>query len=189
MNNIKLSVNKLNFCVFVLLLFICNILEVSPTSANEVKKSNLLVQEYKQYAINKDKVDIRRKSKSSPRIGIPSPKIKLHGFEKYESGGFTFESYKLLVTNFNEFNNELFSPAPSLPPCRFNENSSRAWVTVYDNYDRKLNGFCALKSNLELKDTMSFMYRADKKKPKKVYIEIIDRKENIIYRSNLLRLK
>jgi len=166
-----------------LIVFLCAI-GGNKVDANE--PSNSISREY---AVNKSKIDIRRRNKASPKMGVPLPKIKLNGFREYETGGNRFKSYKLLVTNFNDFNNELFTPAPSLPPCGLNKNSSRAWVKIYDNYNRYLYGFCGLESNLELKDTMSFMYRSDRKPPKKVYIEINDRLENIIYRSKSIRVK
>jgi hypothetical protein len=86
------------------------------------------------------------------------------------------------VLNWSDYPDELFEPAPDLPPCGDNPNSSRSWVDIFDQDDNRLYGFCALgqSSNLNL---MWFSIQGGIW-PDSVYITITDRRCDIVYTSN-----
>lgn len=115
---------------------------------------------------------------------IPNPILYLTRSEPVTVGGKEVTRYYYDVENKSAFPAELFAPAPSLPPCGANTNSSRTWVDIYDQNGKRLNGFCALKSPKEL-DSLWFDTQRDEVPPSYVYIELTDRKTNTKYKSNL----
>ena len=76
---------------------------------------------------------------------LPNPVLMITGTEYFEAGGKQFTRYKFSVENRADYPDELFAPAPTLPPCGANTNSSRTWVDFYGERGNRLNGFCALK--------------------------------------------
>jgi hypothetical protein len=79
----------------------------------------------------------------------------------------------------------MFAPAPGLPPCGSNANSSRSWVDFFENRtNRRLYGFCALGSPANL-GRIWFALPEGQIPPSYVYIKIIDRQTNTTYTSNL----
>ena len=76
---------------------------------------------------------------------LPNPVLNLTGTKYYESGGKQWTRYKFAVENHADYPDELFAPAPTLPPCGSNTNSSRTWLDFYDSNGKRLYGFCALK--------------------------------------------
>ena len=73
-----------------------------------------------------------------PSDGFPTPNLV---FSHVDDGG----RYIFTVSNRGEFSPELFRPAPDLPPCGLNRNSSRTWVDMLDAASgARLYGFCAL---------------------------------------------
>jgi len=92
--------------------------------------------------------------------------------------------YRYDVLNKTDYPAAMFSPAPALPPCGANTNSSRSWVDFYEMRGRRLNGFCALGSPQDL-GQIWFALPATELPPSYVYIQIIDRQTNVTYRSNL----
>ena len=115
---------------------------------------------------------------------LPNPVLMITGTEYYETGGKQFTRYKFSVENRAEYPDELFDPAPTLPPCGTNTNSSRTWVDFFDERGKRLYGFCALKKNADL-EGIYFNLERDVLPPSFVYIELTDRKTNTKYKSNL----
>jgi hypothetical protein len=90
------------------------------------------------------------------------------------------------VVNWTSYDNRLFRPAPALPPCGSNTNSSRTWVDIYDAAtNNRIYGFCAFNSNDDLKGIW-FLARA---RMGRVYIILKDRACKRKYRSNTIAWK
>jgi hypothetical protein len=128
-------------------------------------------------------------AKISDPQDLPRPNIIFGGTEEYEVRGRQFKRYKLLVTNWASYPAELFKPAPDLPPCGLNKNSSRTWVHIYDGLNqRRIYGFCALTSPEEL----TFIWFSVEKKaspPRTVYVVLFDRRKDVKYISDTIELK
>jgi len=92
--------------------------------------------------------------------------------------------YHYDVANKDSFPASLFAAAPTLPPCGANTKASRTWVDFYDQYGKRLNGFCALGSPQDL-SSLWFALDVDAVPPSWVYIEFTDRQTNTKYKSNL----
>jgi hypothetical protein len=129
----------------------------------------------------------------STRLGdcypdLPKPNLTFTGSEDYiGSDGKEYTRYNLVVTNSEDFPDELFEAAPDLPPCGLNTNSSRTWVNIYDNSDSRLYGFCALSSSDGL-ESLSFSKLKGIEPPQSVYIKIRDRRCDITYKSDLVNI-
>lgn len=122
---------------------------------------------------------------AAPAAAAPAnPVIYLTGSESFVSGGQSFVRYRLAVLNWDAYPAELFAAAPDLPPCGRNASSSRTWIDIFDMRGRRLQGFCALKSAADL-DTLWFSLEDGVVPPSYVYIEILDRRTGLKYRSNL----
>ena len=115
---------------------------------------------------------------------LPNPILFFTGQELYEAGGKQFIRYRYDVLNKDVYPNELFAPAPDLPPCGQNTKSARTWVDFYDQSGKRLYGFCALGKSADL-GTIWFGLEVDKLPPSYVYIEMNDRKTHVKYKSNL----
>lgn len=114
----------------------------------------------------------------------PNPILVYMGQEYYEANGKQWTRYRYSVFNLAEYPNEMFAPAPDLPPCGNNTKSSRTWVDIYDQTKKRLYGFCAL-SNHDGLGRLWFALERDVLPPSWIYIEINDRKTNTKYKSNL----
>ena len=114
---------------------------------------------------------------------LPNPELVLKGTEIYTVRGNQFTRYRLNVTNYGVFPDELFVSAPELPPCGLNNNSARTWVHIYDNNNRRIYGFCALPSSQYL-NVIWFAVAEGATPPDSVYITLVDRQCNITYTSN-----
>lgn len=120
---------------------------------------------------------------------LPSPRLAFVGKEAYTVRGKQFYRYKLAVKNWKVYPAKLFQPAPNLPPCGRNPNSSRTWVNIYNaQTNSRLYGFCALSSPKNL-TSLWFAVEKGKTPPKSVYITLKDRKLNKTYRSNTVLLE
>ncbi len=115
---------------------------------------------------------------------LPNPVLVLTGLEYYKTGGKEYTRYKYQVHNLAEYPNELFAPAPELPPCGMNTKSSRTWVDIYDQTGKRLQGFCALGKRDHL-SLLWFALETGVVPPSWIYIELNDRQTNTTYRSNL----
>jgi hypothetical protein len=114
---------------------------------------------------------------------LPNPQINFLRSEVEPNG----TRYYFEVANRDQFPSELFFPAPHLPPCGLNSNSSRTWLEIYDDTDRYLYGYCAL----EFPDSMSSLsfYIANSSTPPNGFsIELNDRECDIQYTSNVVYL-
>ena len=116
---------------------------------------------------------------------LPSPELIVTGTEDYEANGREWTRYLLSVTNRSIFPNELFEPAPDLPPCGLNSNASRTWVNIYNGETGAyIYGFCALSLPEDL-DSIWFAVPRGEDPPPTIYIKLQDRRCNITYTSNL----
>ena len=115
---------------------------------------------------------------------LPNPVLYLADQEVYTTGGSTFIRYKYAVDNFSAYPADMFAPAPALPPCGQNKNSSRTWVDFFDSRGKRLYGFCALGKPSDL-NTIWFALPEGEIPPSWVYIELNDRQTNTKYKSNL----
>ncbi len=119
----------------------------------------------------------------APR-SLPNPVLVFTGAEDYEAGGRQFTRYKFRVDNLADYPNELFAPSPELPPCGSNTKASRTWVDIYEQGGRRIYGFCALEGHDGL-GRLWFGLERGAVPPNWVYVEMVDRKTNSKYKSNL----
>jgi hypothetical protein len=115
---------------------------------------------------------------------LPNPILYLMGTEAYEVRGTNFIRYRYDVLNKDAYPADMFAPAPSLPPCGSNTNSSRTWVDIFTSRGQRLYGFCALGSPTSL-GQLWFALPEGEIPPSYIYIELNDRQTNTKYRSNL----
>ena len=117
--------------------------------------------------------------------GPPNPILYMVGNEYYTVNGQNFVRYRYDVLNKDQYPAAMFAPAPGLPPCGSNTNSSRTWVDFFENRtNRRIYGFCALGSPSNL-GSIWFALPEGQIPPSYVYIEMTDRQTNTKYRSNL----
>jgi hypothetical protein len=102
---------------------------------------------------------------------LPEPRLAYNGSQDNGSG---FTQYKFAVSNFADYSDELFQPAPSLPPCGKNRNASRTWVEILDDHGRYLYGFCALSAAAEMQK-LWFALPAGMPPPKSIRVVVKDR--------------
>ncbi len=132
-------------------------------------------------AANKADMDSKFGTKTPPT----SPRLTFTGQENFQANGMTLTRYSLSVTNRAAFPNEIFAPAPDLPPCGKNNNSSRTWVDIFDGAGKRVYGFCALKSADELAK-LWFALPEEQAPPSSVFIVLTDRSSNAEYKSNIV---
>ncbi len=120
----------------------------------------------------------------SPVPPLPNPVLHLTSTEFYSTGGKDFIRYRYDVLNKDAYPDAMFAPAPALPPCGKNANSSRAWVDFFDSRGKRLYGFCAFSKASDL-GSLWFALEEGVIPPSYVYIELNDRQTNTIYKSNL----
>ena len=123
-------------------------------------------------------------SHATPNPTLPNPVLYLMGTEAYTANGKNWIRYNYDVDNKASYPDALFAPAPALPPCGANTNSSRAWVDIFDQRGKRLYGFCALGKASDL-GKIWFALEDGVVPPSYIYIEINDRQTNTIYKSNL----
>lgn len=121
---------------------------------------------------------------ASPQSVLPNPVLYLTGLEMYTTSGQTFVRYSFDVDNKTAYPDAMFAPAPTLPPCGQNTNSSRTWIDVFDQRGKRLYGFCALGKAADL-NKLWFSIKEDEIPPSWVYIEMTDRQNGTKYKSNL----
>lgn len=114
----------------------------------------------------------------------PNPVLFLTGIEPYQIGGQHYIRYRYDVLNKDQYPADMFAPAPALPPCGKNTNSSRTWVDIFDQRGKRLYGFCALSKPADL-GSIWFALEDNVIPPSYIYIEMTDRQTNTKYKSNL----
>lgn len=105
---------------------------------------------------------------------LPRPQLELIGTEDYSTADGQFTRYKLSITNWEEYPEALFRPAPDLPPCGLNANSARAWVYIWAEGGAYIYSFCDLSSPLELEDLWVALPRGEAP-PEQICVTINDR--------------
>jgi hypothetical protein len=115
---------------------------------------------------------------------IPNPVLIMTGDEYYSAGGKDWVRHRYDVTNKDQYPEEMFDAAPSLPPCGSNTSAARSWVDFFDKDGKRLYGFCALGSPTDL-GRIWFATEEGTVPPSWVYIEITDRQTGVKYKSNL----
>lgn len=116
--------------------------------------------------------------------GLPNPVLYIIATEIYTTPAGTFQRFRYDVFNKAAYPAAMFAPAPGLPPCGNNANSSRTWVDFFNSRGQRLYGFCALGSPNDL-GSIWFALPEGQVPPSYVYIELNDRQTNTRYRSNL----
>jgi len=122
-------------------------------------------------------------SQANPPL-LPNPVLYLTATEFFSQGGKEYIRYKYDVLNKDAYPDAMFAPAPALPPCGKNTNSSRTWVDIFDMSGKRLYGFCAL-GKAENLSGIWFALEVDQVPPSYIYIEMNDRQTNTKYKSNL----
>ena len=115
---------------------------------------------------------------------LQNPVLYFIGQEAHTANGSDYIRYRYNVLNSSSYSDDLFAPAPSLPPCGANASSSRSWVDIYDARGKRLYGFCALGKSEKL-NSIWFALPAGDVPPSWIYIELNDRQTGTKYKSNL----
>ena len=115
---------------------------------------------------------------------LPNPILVFAGQETFEQKGVEFTRYRYFVDNSSSYPTGLFYAAPDLPPCGNNTKASRTWVDLFNQFGKRLNGFCALSKPGDL-NGIWFALESTEIPPSWIYIEMTDRKTNTKYKSNL----
>lgn len=116
---------------------------------------------------------------------LPAPQLVMECVEEVDINGNLSNRYNLGVSNWPEFPDSLFVPAPDLPPCGANDEASRSWVYIYDQDDNRVYSFCDLADAGGL-DNIWFGVPDFETAPDSVYITITDRRCEIDYTSNMV---
>ena len=119
---------------------------------------------------------------------LPKPEIRLVGVEDRVSNGYAVKAYEIEVVNRAEYSNDLFMEAPVLPPCGTNANAARTWINIYADRGARFHGWCAIKDNGELA-ALRFNIPAGAPQPKTIFIDLVDRLEGIVARSNKIKIE
>lgn len=118
----------------------------------------------------------------------PAPVLKLLSFsEKSEQvNGVAYNMFTFGISNWKNFQDELFVAAPDLPACGTNKNSSRTWLTIYDfQTDKPFNSNCGFTKSEDMK---SFDFNIESRNlPDCVYITLADRATDKVYKSNAVK--
>lgn len=122
--------------------------------------------------------------RANSQVRLPNPILVFIGAEQVERNGKQVTRYIFDVFNRGDYPAEMFAPAPGLPPCGANANASRTWVDLYDQSNKRLNGFCALEHPKNLSGIW-FGLESESVPPSWIYIEMTDRQTNTKYKSNL----
>lgn len=120
---------------------------------------------------------------SAQESNIPDPELEFVEKQELTENGRRFTVFRLTVNNWEKFPEELFEPAPNLPPCGKNENASRTWIEIYNQKSKRIYGFCAIKSAKELMNALAFSIPEGATPPEKVFIVIFDRERKKFYKS------
>lgn len=103
---------------------------------------------------------------------IPKPVLIFKGSMRNASG---ITQYNFAVSNYSAYSGEFFKPAPDLPPCGVNHDASRMWVEIFDNDQKHISGFCAMKASAELQK-LWFAVPVGKQAPEWIRVVLRDRR-------------
>ena len=119
-------------------------------------------------------------------LNFPSPVLAVTGKQDETfPDGTEISRYQLGVTNWSMYPDDLFAAAPDLPACGLNTSAARTWVNSYSQAGTYLQGFCALGSAAELKDSLWFAVPQGVAPPEYIYLTLTDRRCQKTYTSNL----
>ncbi|RPJ60323.1 MAG: PKD domain-containing protein, partial [Acidobacteria bacterium] len=110
-------------------------------------------------------------------LTVPKPTPLFVGSEDHSANGEVWRNYRITVTNWASFPDELFNVAPDLPACGLNTESSRTWVHLYwqmPDESHSAYGYCALSGPSNLKQ-LRFATGVDEPRPIQFQLELWDR--------------
>ena len=111
-----------------------------------------------------------------------------NGTESYTTSDGNYIRYSIKVTNWFQYAEEMFAPAPDLPACGLNTNSSRSWVDIYNaETNARIYGFCGLEDAEGLTEIWFGVKQGDAP-PGKVTVTMEDRKTGRKYCSNVVAI-
>lgn len=112
---------------------------------------------------------------------LPEPQLSLLGLEERAEGG---TAVTLGVSNWADFSDDVFAPAPDLPPGGLNASASRTFVEVEDaDSGKRLYGFCDTGSARGLA-ALEFVLPQETPLPARLQILLSDRRTRTERRSN-----
>jgi hypothetical protein len=114
------------------------------------------------------------------RLGTPAPVVEFVGAETYDDGQWT--RYRLRIANWDEYPTDMLAAAPDLEGCGAIEVAARTWVTIHAANGTETELFCAPEGS-EHPAWLSFARRTGEDPPPEVYVEMFDRVEEVVYRS------
>ncbi|HWQ03173.1 MAG TPA: redoxin domain-containing protein [Candidatus Nitrosotenuis sp.] len=113
----------------------------------------------------------------------PAPVLQIVTSDLYEWQGRKMVRVFVSIKNWKEFPENLFEPAPDLPPCGSNPNGARTWVAVRTEEGRQILGLCAMR-NVNSLVSISFSLPPNVEPGSKILITMYDRRAQQLYRSN-----
>lgn len=116
---------------------------------------------------------------------LPSPRLAFTGREDYSAADGEFTRYGLSITNWAEYPEAFFQPAPDLPPCGSNADSARAWVYIWAEGGAYIYSFCNLTSPSDLQNLWFALPRGETP-PERIYVTINDRRCEQVLQSDLI---
>jgi hypothetical protein len=103
---------------------------------------------------------------------LPIPVLEYKGSG---DNGSHITQYNFAISNYAAYPGELFLPAPDLPPCGRNRNSSQTWIEIFDHTGNYVYGFCGLKDSSDLQK-LWFAIPEGKQAPKWIRVVVNDRR-------------
>lgn len=103
---------------------------------------------------------------------LPKPVLEYKGSVK---SGPQFTQFNFAISNYAAYPDELFRPAPDLPPCGRNAESSRSWIEIFNERGDRLYGFCGLQSAIELQK-LWFAIPEGQRPPRWIRVVLNDRR-------------
>ncbi|MCF7956947.1 MAG: hypothetical protein K9M57_00725 [Phycisphaerae bacterium] len=82
--------------------------------------------------------------------------------------------YHMTMTNASQFPDDLFTPQRQLPSCGTNDESSRTWVTIYNQDGIAVGGNCMYPSASNLRN-LAISVNTASTQPEYLYVELEDR--------------
>jgi hypothetical protein len=128
------------------------------------------------------KISIAQKPAAECYPDLPAPDVTVDYGVAVENGA----DYFLSVSNYADFPDALFEPAPDLPACGLNTNSSRTWVDIYSSTDAYLYGFCAFGQASDLNG--AWFHLPTGSTVTAAYMVLDDRRCGVQYKSNTFTL-